>query len=133
MVNHLLLRVALSLTAVIAAAVILGGVLVFLGALTYFGLAEAMPVPAAAVLTTIAALIVVAIILAGGYRIARGRRPGVFNEDSLANELGRILGADVGEMVRKHPHQTLLGSLAAGFAVGASPRLREILRTLAVS
>ena len=47
--------------------------------------------------------------------------------EQQAAELAGMIGADIASLARTHTRSTLAVSLAAGFAVGASPRLRRAL------
>jgi len=45
-------------------------------------------------------------------------------------EIGALIGKQFSTLSENHPTATLAGSIAAGFALGASPRLRRTLRDL---
>lgn len=77
-----------------------------------------------------------AIASSGGPRMA-GRPKGTAGrgsagplEDRLAAELGAMIGRDFTGFAKEHAFQAMLASLGAGFAVGASPKLRAFLMGL---
>ena len=50
--------------------------------------------------------------------------------EAATGELGEMLGARAHEIFQQQPGVGIAASLAAGFAVGMSPRLRALLREM---
>jgi MFS family permease len=90
--------------------------------------------PEAALLTAACVFVVTIIAALVGWLSARRARPRRIGRDAaerkLAAGLGMLLGEEVVTLARSHARGTLVASLVAGFAVGASPRLRRALRAL---
>jgi len=87
--------------------------------------------PLAALGAAGAALVLALLILALGRWLARPRRSdGAAEAGALAAALGALLGKEGGAFAAAHPRGTVVGSLVAGFAVGADPSLRRVLRGL---
>ena len=90
--------------------------------------------PAAAAATGVAAFAVAAVCILAASLIAalRNKRPPKRHagENALAIELAGLLGKDVAAFAAARPLETILVSLAAGFALGACPGLRRALGDL---
>jgi hypothetical protein len=107
----------------------------FFGAALYFGLCGYFSPPIAALLTGVSGLVLALLVIVAGRMVARGigrsaRRQGAAAPGGLAADLGMLAGERAASLARSHPGGTLAASLAAGFAVGASPNLRRLLREL---
>lgn len=111
---------------------------VFLSMAVFFGLASNMSPSAAAALTAVIILAASA-ILAGVVRaVMDGSHAQPANDREHLGEappaadvtaqLAALLGEHAPDFVKRHPGLTLMGSLALGVALGASPGLREALR-----
>jgi len=102
----------------------------------YLALSASFTAPVAAVLTAacgLAVAVIAAIIGRALLRLPRagGRgAPRGSDERRLVADLGALMGEEIATLARTHARGTLIASLVAGFAVGASPRLRRLLRTL---
>jgi hypothetical protein len=120
--------IALMVIALIAALVALG---YFVFAL-YLWLAEYLVPPAAAlvsggiVLFIALMMVMIAGALLRGSRRRRRDLPTI-NAAETAAEIGGLLGDKVHGFANLHRGSSLLTALAAGFAVGVSPKLRSIL------
>jgi membrane protein implicated in regulation of membrane protease activity len=155
--ESLLRRGALWVAALLIAFIFVVLAAAFLCGAIYFALATSLP-PAAAALATAGVALVVALLIvliawavssvmasSGRHALARPertadqqrgdrqrggrRRPGPL-EDQLAAELGSIIGREFTGFAKKHAFGAALASLGAGFAVGASPKLRGFLMGL---
>ena len=128
-------RVAVALAVAAILAVLVLAALGFLCAALYLGLERVVEPPAAALLTgvivlavaiVLAALAIVAASLAG--RRAAGGQPR--DAVGLAVRAGEALGVNLRTLAKDHSRPLVLSALAAGFAVGVSPRLRRALLRL---
>lgn len=96
----------------------------------YFGLLAYLSAPLAALTTAAAALLVaLLLILCCRLIIARIAHP-KRRRGSWAVELGSLIGEEFAARAAAHPGSTILASLVSGFALGASPELRQMLRDL---
>ncbi|HUJ04171.1 MAG TPA: hypothetical protein VLW75_11060 [Rhizomicrobium sp.] len=96
---------------------------VFLFVALYAGLASFFSPPVAALICAAAAIFFALVVLfIGGIAGPRRRK-----KDDSALLLGELLGEQVRDLTSASPTQRLLIALAAGFAVGLSPRLRKII------
>lgn len=83
-------------------------------------------------------VLLVALVLAVVATGRRKRRPvprsvsrsGVWREGEVALALGQDLEKDVERWFQAHRKHAVVAALAAGFAFGASPRLRQTVRRL---
>ncbi len=133
--NNLALRLALVLSAAIAAGVIVSAVAIFLGSLVRLGLAQLMTPGAAAAIVSLGGLAVASGLVFGGIYLlrrvsplrARGQIPG---ESRLAKEVESFVGAEFVSLIQSHPRAGAAAALLAGFAVGARPDLRKTFRQL---
>jgi len=136
--RELPLRIAIMAAALLVAAVGIGAAVVFLCLALYSVLLTLFSAPlaalAAAALVFCLSLLVIFLgaALANGLarraQRARAKRGGT--AVAFSAELGRILGEDAAKFITGKPVLTLLLALAGGFAVGVSPRLRALLKTL---
>jgi high-affinity K+ transport system ATPase subunit B len=128
LVARLAISIALMLIALVAALI---GVGYFAFAL-YLWLTNYFVPPAAAVIAGLIVLVVAGLLaliargmLRGSKRRDRNYMSGTAAE--TAAELGSLLGDKVESFVHKNRGTSLLTALAAGFAVGVSPKLRSLL------
>ena len=127
----------LALRAAIRVAAFLAAVLVFIGGLGFLVLAAYLallvhlsPPIAALVAAGIAFLLAALIIVAGGIIVAQMRRQQRHDADQLVKAFRDLLGDEIVTLATQNPHATLFTSLATGFAIGAIPELRDLLRDL---
>jgi len=105
----------------------------FFAAALYLALAGPLPPSAAAGVTGLALVLVAALIVLGIRLSLRGPRRAPAQPASppdgrvMAAKLGEMLGEDVAGWTRRHPAAAMIAALAAGFAVGSSPKLRSEL------
>lgn len=140
MIDQFLKRLATTIASLLAATILVLAALGFLGYAAYLALLSAVSPPLAALITGIGAVVLAGLIVMVGSSLFRGRRErprprdsGAGGEDAagrMAGELGGVLAAQLGTLTRSHSGPVLAASLAAGFAVGASPRLRKVLLDL---
>jgi hypothetical protein len=134
-----MLRIAIAAAAGVAALVVLGVTLWFLGDAMMLALETAgFRSASAAALTGVAGLVLIG-LLALVARLALRRpalpatRPaaganGVAN--GIAADLGALAAQQIVSTTREHPYGTMGAALAAGIAVGAMPELRQALTGL---
>jgi hypothetical protein len=120
--------IALMVIALVAVLVALG---YFVFAL-YLWLAEYLVPPAAALVSGAIVLFVALLLVMIASAMLRGsrrRRRDLASSipEEAAAELGGLLGDKVQGFANLHRGSSLLTALAAGFAVGVSPRLRSLL------
>ena len=128
-------RVAAALAVAAILAVLALAALGFLCAALYLGLARVVEPPMAALLTGVVVLAVVVVLAALAVVVAwlTGRRGGggqPRDAAGLARRAGEALGVDLQALAKGHARTLTLSALAAGFAVGVSPRLRRALLRL---
>lgn len=146
--ERLVLRGALWVAALLIALIFVVLAAVFLCGALYLHFEAVASRPVAALATAGLALVIALFVLlvawsvssiaTSGARRAAARpagisarhAPGAPVEDRLASELGAMIGRDVTGFAQDHPYQAMLASLGAGFAVGASPKLRAFLMGL---
>jgi hypothetical protein len=134
-------RLLVALAALLAALAILLVALIFLCGALYMALLGVTTPPLAALATGGAALLTAILVLLvarfGGAPTRRVRQvnpprrpdaPG--GDEGLATAFGSLLGEQLVGLARQHAKSTVLGSLVAGLALGASPELRGLLRDL---
>lgn len=127
----LIKRATINLAAMLIALAVLMAGLGFLWFALYLALLEHLSPPMAALATGLAAIILAALIALLGRAIAaRTQKKQRRDASTLAAELGDLLGEEFLARAAAHPHATLLTSLLSGFAVGAFPELRGVLRDL---
>lgn len=107
----------------------------FLSAALYLALAEALGPPLAAAATGVALIVVAALVLLGIRLSMRGARPPPETQAqpdgrASAAKLGEMLGEEAAVWTKRHPAASMLAALAAGFAVGSSPKIRSELSRL---
>lgn len=135
-------RLMLILVGLVAAMLVLVIAIAFLCGAMYLALRDVATQPIAALLSGLAALAISALIVLSAHLVAGGPgsfpkrglhrdgRPASDDEHRLAAEAASVVGEEIASIMRLHARGTVLASLLAGFAVGASPRLRRVLREL---
>jgi hypothetical protein len=132
--ERILTRLAIAIAALLTATVVVIIAIGFLGFAVYLALLEHLSPPSAALVTAGVALLLAGLIILLGRAIGalvrrRARRSG---SGGWAGALGSLLGEEFAARAAAHPHSTVVASLLSGFAVGASPDLRHLLRDLFV-
>jgi hypothetical protein len=109
----------------------------FLVAALYLNLATYAGPTRAALITGVLCLAVGCIVLLIGWLVLRsatrsdGRRDRKPTDAAgLALALGEAVGGDLQSLAKNHRYAMIGAALAAGFAVGVSPKLRRALRSL---
>jgi hypothetical protein len=130
--NRLIARVAITIAALLLAAIIALAGISFLCLAIYFALLQYLLPPMAALATAGVMFVLAALIfLAGRATSAMMRSRRRSREEPLSTAaLGELFGHEFSTRAAAHPHATLFASLLAGFAVGASADLRHFLRDL---
>jgi hypothetical protein len=129
--DRLARRIAIRIAAFLAAMALVICGLGFLCFAAYLALLDRVSPPMAALIASGAAFVLAAIvILAARAIIAVTRRRQRHDADRLAEAFGELLGDDLVALATENPHATLFTSLLTGFAVGAVPELRHVLRDL---
>ena len=137
-----MLRLAIAAAAGVAALVVLGVTLWFLGDAMMLALETAgFRSASAAALTGVAGLVLIGLlVLVARLALHPHRRPalpatrpaaganGVAN--GIAADLGALAAQQIVSTTREHPYGTMGAALAAGIAVGAMPELRQALTGL---
>ena len=106
------------------ASFLLAGVILFLAGLCYSAMLALAPAWLAALTTALGVLAVALAAWALGLIIVRQPSPHEDSETAIAE----LVAAQALTAIRTHPHVGALTALAAGFALGASPELRHVLR-----
>ncbi len=134
--NALWLRFTISTALLVAVAVILAALLVFLGVVGYLAVREATSPAFAAVTIAIATLVVLAGLGIAVYAALKPLRTmakrATDPREMLLSDITKLISAQLGPTIRTHPYQSALVSLAAGFSVGAVPELRDVLTQMLV-
>ncbi len=129
--NALWLRFTIATALLVAVAVIIAALLVFVGVVSYLAMRDAVSPAFAAVMTGLATLILLATLTLAIYAALKPMRLMAkrFSDprEKLIADITGIIGGQLGPTIREHPYQSALVSLAAGFSVGAMPELRDIL------
>lgn len=129
----ILARLVIVLALMCMALLIVASTVCLFEAALYVALAKILPSAAALALTGAAALIAV-LMIALAVRLSlptrRKKRGSGTPEDDLVEAATALLGRSATDKVRAHPWESSLGALAAGLALGYSPRLRKILKAL---
>lgn len=139
MIDQFLTRLAATLAALVVATIVVVAALGFFAYAAYLALLGALSPPLAALATGAGAILVAILIVAAARVPMRGRRAPacrrggadeIASAERLAGEIGGKLGERIGALTRSHKGPVLAASLLAGVAVGASPRLRNLLLDL---
>lgn len=136
--NRWMIRLTIGAGALLAMSIALVAGFGFLCLALYQALHGPLSAPAAAALTGIAAFAVAAVCILAAILIASlrrsrtdsRRRDAASAESALMIELAGLLGKDVAALAAANPLETVLVSLASGFALGACPGLRHTLGDL---
>jgi len=137
----------LAQAAIIGVSLLIAAILVvvgvgFFGAAVYFALRQVLEAPMAAFATGACGLVLAVVIVLLGQLVGRLVRTSMRRKQArpsgpapaglrgFASDLGVLAGKEIAALARGHVHGTLAASLIAGFAVGASPGLRRLLRDL---
>lgn len=124
-------RLAIRIASFVAAAIIFIGGLGFLVLAAYLALLARVSPPMAALIAAIAAFLLGGVTLLAGHGvIALMRRRRQRDAGRLAETFREILGDEIVSIATENPHATVFTSLATGFALGAVPELRHLLRDL---
>jgi len=132
------MRIAIMAAALLVAAVGIVATGVFLCFALYAALVTLLSPPVAALsaagIVFVLSLVVIWMGGALGRSMARRARREREKRGGTANaftaELGRLLGENAQSFVSQRPILSLIVALAGGFAVGASPRLRNFLHNV---
>jgi hypothetical protein len=130
--SGLLSRGLVVVAVLLACAIGLAAAFALLIAAEYFAFAMILVPPLAAlaaagtaILFCVIAIVVGKLILSGMKKRARQNA-----HARIAAIIGEIFGADLGGIAERHPAQSLAAALAAGFALGFSPKIRRALLLL---
>ena len=140
------MRFALALGIVVVAAILLMSAAAFLCAALYLYLVALTDPPAAAALTGLAALIAtIGILFASRFILGRtvpvkalpvaaaqaaSAAPAAHEDPKIAQALSALVGEELGRAFKENPKGAAMAALAAGVAVGVSPKLRGVLLDL---
>lgn len=137
--NTFPLRLFAATAAVLIASVIIAASVLLVGYVSYVALTGVTGPAVAGLLTALGGCAFAAAIVLVARRLLPSRGPMArpvprgeqlaVNDRQLA-ELGGVLGSALAAFVRARPYEAAAGSLVTGFALGASPRLRALLRDL---
>lgn len=129
---NLKLRAAVGAVAALFVAMGLFAMLIYLGSAIYLGFAMIMAPPLAALSAAGSALLFCVLVLMVSRAVvnAATRRNARATPAAATGEVGEMLGAQAHELFKQRPAVGIMASLAAGFAVGMSPRLRTVLRDI---
>ncbi len=137
-IRNMATRIAIMVAAVFVASFGVVAALIYLGAALYFMYAQWMaPVFAALSAAGTALLFSIVIVLIGRMmanrlKANRAKRKAFAESTASAADLGDALGRHAFEFVQTNKKSALVGSLVAGFAFGASPRFRSLLRDIVI-
>ena len=131
-------RLAISTASLLIAAVIAVAAIVALWGAVYLALLQTFTPAIAALLTGIGALLFCVLIVLLGNWFARmqtaphhaKRSSQYYVANEAAVELGRLLGNQLYCLTQSEAQGATVAALVAGFAVGASPRLRSFLEEI---
>ena len=104
------------------------------GSLYLWLISKGLEASAAALLVStaiigVAGLIALVVFLVRRHRASYAKlsQPSAASFAKIAGELGELAASETISLIQAHPYRAFLISLAAGFVVGASPELRQIL------
>ena len=131
MMSGILIRGAIILAVVLACATGLLAMLGLLVAADYFAFATILSPPLAALAAAGTALLfcVVAILIGKLALAAVSGRRRKQAHNVLSVILGELFGKEIGDFAERHPARAIMAALAAGFALGFSPKLRGVFRS----
>jgi hypothetical protein len=130
--RRILLRLVLAAVAFVVAGVGFVIALAYATVGIYFVLADVLGPAWGAFATAVLAILISVILIAVGYSYTyilkrRGRKGSSTDPSFLAAMLGDLLGRRFNSLANSNARNSIFMSLAAGFAIGASPKLREYL------
>ncbi len=108
----------------------------FLVAALYIAMARDMDPAGAAVITGVIALVGAGLLSVIGWLVLRSSAPPDKHDDQapdavkMAMAVGEALGGDLQSLAKHHRYGMIGAALAAGFALGVSPKLRRSLLNL---
>ena len=132
-------RFAISTASLLIATFMVVAAFIALWAAVYLALVQNFTPSVAALLTGTGALIFAALVVISGAWLSRRQtatrsHPSQAQKANLAAvELGRILGNQMHSLTQNDAQGAAVAALIAGFAVGASPRLRDFLWDIVAS
>ena len=129
--NQRLIRGALAIMSIMVASIVVGGMFVFVGGLSYEWLTtEASPGIALGVII-VSSAIVSAIIVALAHAALRSSLRLPSDVSAGIENPGQFLSCELLKLAQNSPTKLILAALGVGFVLGSSPRLRRsIYRTL---
>ena len=134
MLRQLFLKFAVMAATALIAVVAVAIAIVFLSVGVYLLLEDYLSPAAAAFVTAAIALVflLVVVLLAKLISVVSGSKSRKRIETGAASaaEVGNLLGRRVGSVMGRNAPVAVLASLAAGFFLGVSPRLRSLLLKL---
>lgn len=122
--------------ALLVASIGLAAMVIFLGFALYLWMAMFAAPPVAALLSAAVSLlfalivILIARLVTSAMERARKRREAELGVWGPAMAFGALMGKEFLNLSEKNKRAAILASLLAGLAIGASPRLRALLRDL---
>jgi hypothetical protein len=107
--------------------------LIYLGSAVYLGYALILIPPLAALAAAATALLFCIFVVMFARMMVRGAEARAAKNkpaspEQATGQMGEMLGAKAHELFQQRPGMGIAASLAAGFAVGMSPKLRSMLR-----
>ncbi|MGE4063235.1 MAG: hypothetical protein AB7E79_07680 [Rhodospirillaceae bacterium] len=125
--NSRLVRVALAVSSILIASIVVGGMMVLVGDLLYLWLSEiASPAIALCVLIASALTLSVLFILLGQMALQRAIVPSL-KASAAARSPDQLIAGELVRLANGNPTKLLFASLGVGFALGLSPRLRRVV------
>jgi len=129
--DRLAVRIGIRAGAFLAAVILVVGGLGFLVLAAYLALLDHVSPPQAALIAAATAFVLAGIVILGGRAIiATMRQRNERDVDRFAEAFRLILGDEIVALATENPEATVLTALFTGFAVGAVPELRHVLREL---
>lgn len=128
----MLLRFAITIATLITIALAFMIAIGFVCFAVYLALLDRLSPPLAALATAGAALVFAGLIALISHFLVGLTRSRRVTSGNWATELGKVVGEEFAKQADAHPHRTAIASLLSGFAVGASPELRQLLKDLLV-
>lgn len=135
-IKSMVARIAIMVAAVFVASFGIVAALIYLGVALDLMYAQWMSPPLAALSSAGTALlfsiviIMVGRMLANRLKVNREKRKAFQASTASAADMGDALGRQLFELMQGNQKSALVGSLMAGFAFGASPRFRSLLKDI---
>jgi hypothetical protein len=120
------LRASGVVVAFLVASFLLAGLILFLAGLCYTAIVAVAPAWVAGLTTALGVLVIALATWAFGLAALKSASPRNASDSALAE----LVASQALAAIRSHPHLGALTALAAGFAIGASPELRQTLRKI---